>query len=86
MAAKVLFVCCLSLLPFHEEGCANGKQKNCESCVGYGFGDADARRVEVEHYFVLASFHVQGTQNVIHTTEFGRLSVYGSRPTGIVNF
>ena len=41
--------------------------------------------MEIEYHFVVARFHVDGTEDIIHTSQFYRLTIYGSSPSRIVN-
>ena len=42
--------------------------------------------MEIENYFVVTSFHVQRTQNIVHSAQLSRLSINRSRPARIVNY
>ena len=42
--------------------------------------------MEAQLHLMLPGFHVQGTQDVVDTSQLGRLSVYRSRPARIVDF
>ena len=42
--------------------------------------------MEIKYHLVSSRFYIQGTQDIIHSAQFCRLSVYRSRPTRIIYF
>ena len=49
------------------------------------YGRADGSRMEVKDDLVLARLHVQGAQDIVHTSQLSLLSVDGRCPLGIID-
>ncbi|EKC43709.1 xylulokinase, partial [human gut metagenome] len=63
----------------------NKESQNAITDVSHGLGIFERLRMEIEHYLMAACFHVQRTQNIVHSAQLSRLSINRSRPARIVN-
>ena len=63
----------------------NSPGANANADISYHLSILERLRMEIEYHLVVTRLHVDGTEDIIHTSQFYRLIIYGSSPSRIVN-
>ena len=81
--------CCLllfpPLLPLYIPSASDGEEQDDDSDIGYGLSGRDTCWVEVEHHSVFTWLHTHSTEDIVYTSNLGRLSIDSCLPTRVVD-
>ena len=81
--------CCLllfpPLLPLYIPSASDGEEQDHDSDIGDCLSGRDTCWVEIEHHSVFTRFHTQSTEDIVYTSNLGRLSIDSCLPTRVVD-